>query len=164
MKKVTLYSLLVILSLAIITACVNKKDSEMQFKSTSSKTEHTEHQAESAPSIKTGVFVNLNTIENPLFNKDIKDLLEITLDSLANKNQKEFRSVFADEESANAYMYLYGKDYAFEEIGTVEEDHEGRIVIEIRGRVVSDNVVATPNSFYYFVKGKQNKWSLGAID
>jgi hypothetical protein len=164
MKKLILYTLLIILSWGVVTACGNEKDSESQSGNNSPETEHTETQAESAPSIQTGVFIDLNSIDNPLFNKDIKVLLERTLDSLANKKEKEFRSVFADEETADAYMYLFGKDYAFEKIGTVEEDQEGRIVVEIRGKVVSDNEVTTPNSYYYFVKNKQDKWSLGSID
>ena len=164
MKKVVLHSLLLILSIGIITACGNITDSESQLENNTPKTEQTETQVESAPNIKTGVFIDLNSVDNPLFNKDIKVLLERTLDSLANKKEKEFRSVFADDGTADAHMYLFGNNYAFEEMGTVGEDQEGRIVVEIRGKVVSDNEVKTPNSFYYFVKSKQDKWRLGAID
>ncbi|SDM29773.1 hypothetical protein SAMN05428961_11317 [Paenibacillus sp. OK060] len=163
MKKIIIHTMVGVLSMGILSSCGNKSDSDA-VKNNATTTEQTEPQKENNTSIKTGVFVDLESIDNPLFNKDIKTLLQTTLNSLANKKEQEFRSVFKDEMTADAFMYLFGKDYVFDEIGTIEEDTEGRIVAEIKGKVVSDNEVTTPNSYYYFVKDKNEKWNLGSID
>lgn len=105
-----------------------------------------------------GVFVDLDEVNDPLFNEDIKKLLNTTLDSLANNKEEEYRNVFRDKKTANAYMYLLGKDYRFDEIGTIEEDNEGRIVVELRGKEKDDTGIKTPNAYYYFVKNDQNQF------
>lgn len=61
-------------------------------------------------------------------------------------------------------MYLFGRDYYFDTIGTVEQDKEGRVIVEIRGKVKDSGEIKEPNSFYYFMKDADNHWSLRAID
>lgn len=61
-------------------------------------------------------------------------------------------------------MYLFGKDYYFDTIGTVEQDKEGRVIVEIRGKVKDSGEIKEPNLFYYFMKDADNHWSLRAID
>ncbi|WP_379151126.1 hypothetical protein [Paenibacillus sp. sgz5001063] len=112
----------------------------------------------------TGVFIDLDTLEDPLFNDEIKLSLQSTLEGLAEKNEQLFRSAFVDEQTANAFMYLLGKEYRFDKVGTILKDNPGRIVVEVRGLVKDDSGVHEPNAYYYFVLSDQNKWALGAID
>ncbi|WP_431085782.1 hypothetical protein [Paenibacillus sp. 8b26] len=168
MNKLIIYTLVGILSIGILISCANKPDSTAQSATENSEIEKTENQQVNkqvdTEKFKTGLSVDLDTIRDPLFSDDIKRLLKTTLDSLANKQEKEFRNVFINEKTADAYMYLFGKDYYFNEIGKIEADQNGRVVVEIRGKVKDGTGIQTPNAYYYFVKNDQNQWSLGSID
>lgn len=186
MNKLIVYSLAGILTIGIMASCGDKSGTNAASPAVSAETEisaspQTTAQVTAQPTAQTadqpattpqpsqgafttGVFVDLDTIEDPLFNEEIKNLLSTTLEALANKKEEAFRSVFKDSQSADAFMYLFGRDYNFNTIGTVEQDKEGRVIVEIRGKVKDSGEIKEPSSFYYFMQDADNHWSLRAID
>ncbi|WP_438497799.1 hypothetical protein [Paenibacillus sp. IHBB 3054] len=182
MNKLIVYSLAGILTIGIIASCGDKSGTNAASPAVNAETEiSASPQATAQPTAQatdqpattpqpiqgtftTGVFVDLDTLEDPLFNEEIKNLLNTTLEALANKKEEAFRSVFKDSQSADAFMYLFGRDYYFDTIGTVDQDKEGRVIVEIRGKVKDSGEIKEPNSFYYFMKDADNHWSLRAID
>lgn len=124
-----------------------------------------ENKTDNDQSFEAGVSIDLESVENPLFNKEIKALLQTALESMANKDEEGYRSVFGSKQSADAHMYLFGYGYHFDYLGTIEEDNSGRIVIEIRGKVKDEEGIRdTPNGYFYFIKNKEGHWILGTID
>ncbi|MDR6726221.1 hypothetical protein J2W91_004727 [Paenibacillus amylolyticus] len=74
------------LSLDLLIACGSTAVTEPQQESKST-TEQTEPQSESSNVLTSGVFIDLDSVNDPILNDDIKTLLKNTLDSLANKNE-----------------------------------------------------------------------------
>ncbi|GIP12158.1 MAG: hypothetical protein E7L01_04255 [Paenibacillus macerans] len=169
MNKVIFYTVTGIVTLGILTSCANGKNKDHVQEQNETQTIDTNtsqnQQTENNDSFQTGVVIDFDAIDNSLFNAEIKTLLKTTLEAMANKDEESYRSVFRDTQSADTYMYLFGKDYYYDYLGTIEQDRSGRIVVEVRGKVKDDHGIReTPNGFFYFIKNKEGHWVLGAID
>lgn len=113
---------------------------------------------------KAGVFVDLDDINDTLFNEKIKNSLNILMNALVNKNEEEFKSAFADIQSAEAHNFMLGKDYSFDKINTIEQDQAGRTIVSIVVTVKEGSDIQEHNLFFYFVKDDQGGWGLKTID
>lgn len=105
MNKLIVYSLAGILTIGIMASCGDKSGTNAASPAVSAETEisaapqataqptaHATDQPVTTPqpsqgTFTTGVFLELDTIEDPLFNEEIKNLLNTTLEALANKRR-----------------------------------------------------------------------------
>lgn len=175
MNKLIVYTVTGIAALGILTSCAQEsKNTDLQGKNEVPSTSTTDPQnqqpkEENTDSFKTGVFVDLDAVDDPLFNDEIKALMKTTLEALANKDEQAFRSVFIDEQAADAFMYLFGRDYYFDHFERIEIDedygkYDGRITVYVTGKVRYDGEIQEPNSAYAFIQDKNKHWKLGGID
>lgn len=181
MKKAIVYSLAGILTAGIMVSCSANSvpSNEPQPTTQSSAQPAAEKSAQATPAASpvstsppspedftTGVFVDLDRFDNPLLTKEIKSLMNTTLDALAHKKEDAFRSVFKDEHTADVFMYLFGNDYSFDTIGNVEQDTKGRVVVQIIGKFKDKDgtEIKDFSPSYYFLKDANNVWSLQVID
>ncbi|MED4957620.1 hypothetical protein GNQ08_26085 [Paenibacillus macerans] len=170
MNKLIVYTVTAIAALGILTSCAQEsKNADLQRQSEVPSTstaapQNQQMEEKNTDSFKTGVFVDLDAMDDPLFNDEIKALLKTTLESLANKDEQGFRSVFQDEQVADAYMYLFGRDYYFDKYEGIEKDNSNRIVVNVTGKDRYDGEIHNPNSAYYFIQDKSGQWKLGVID
>lgn len=158
----------IVLVVIIMSGCTNNEENDtlpnVQADSTSTPLVTISPSVTPEDVFETGVIIDLDAVEDPLFNDEIKHSLQSTLEGLTEKNEQLFRSAFVDEQTANAFMYLLGNEYRFDKIGIISKDDAGRVVVEVRGQVKDDSGVHEPNAYYYFVLSDHNKWALGAID
>ncbi|QWU16521.1 hypothetical protein SAMN04487895_107139 [Paenibacillus sophorae] len=164
MKKMMMYGSTLLLAAVLMTSCANNSDNGIQEESSAPSASPVSVQDEPTNSFKAGVFVNVENGNEPLLNEEIKRLLQTALTSMANKDTEAFRSVFADDRSSDAQLHLLNSDYAFYQLGTVQQDHANRIVVEIIGKAKQDTGVTDKYLYFYFVKNAQGQWFLGAID
>ncbi|WP_155986867.1 hypothetical protein [Paenibacillus durus] len=153
-----------LLAAVLITSCTKSSDTGIQEASSAPSVSPASVQDGSVNSFKAGVFVNIENSSHPLLNEEIKRLLQTALTSMADKDTKGFRSVFADDRSGSAQLYLLNRDYAFDQLGTVRQDHANRIEVQIIGKVKQDAGVSDQYLYFYFVKNAQGQWFLGSID
>jgi len=113
-----------------------------------------------------GVHVDWNRWNDPLVNADIREDLQTALNALAAKDEDRFRSAFISESAADAFAMMLENDYRFDEIGTVQEDGAGRIVVEVQGEAIYENRVQIESfhHLYYFKKDEEGRWRLAVID
>ncbi|MFM9280283.1 hypothetical protein [Paenibacillus jiagnxiensis] len=166
MKKVIIYAIACVLTLGVMTSCTDNIGNENTNSSppaTNQKLTPNE-QIQETESFEPGVFIDFDTISNPLITDDIKSQLKTVLEALANKDEVLFRSQWRSEGGADYFMFLLDREYSFEDIGTVEEDQSGRIVIQVKGLFKDSTGTDDYLDYYYFVKDKNNNWQLGTID
>lgn len=113
---------------------------------------------------RSGVFIDLQDVNDNLFNEEIKNSLSILMEALVNKNEQEFKKAFADNQSAEAHNFMLGKDYSFDKINTIEQDSAGRTIVSMVVKVKDDSDIQEHNLFFYFVKNDQGSWGLKTID
>ncbi|MFD1773822.1 hypothetical protein [Paenibacillus rhizophilus] len=164
MKKMIVYGFALLSAAVLMTSCAKNSDTGIQGESSAPSASPSSVQDESPSSLKAGVFVNVENSSEPLLNEEIKRLLQTALTSMANKDTEAFRSVFADDRSSDAQLHLLNSDYAFNQLGTVQQDHANRIVVEIIGKAKQDIGITDTYLYFYFVKNAQGQWFLGAID
>lgn len=113
---------------------------------------------------KAGIFIDLNDIKDANFNEEIKNSLNILMGALVNKNEEEFRSAFATNQSADAHNFMLGKDYSFDKINSIEQDSAGRTIVSLEVKVKDGSDIREHNLSFYFVKDDQGEWGLRTID
>ncbi|AHV95185.1 hypothetical protein [Paenibacillus sabinae] len=163
MRKWFLSGFAGLLAAVILTSCAKNDVTGIQESSGPSPSS-TPVQKESSEFFKAGVFVNVGDSSEPLLNQEIKSRLKTVLTSMANKDAEAFRSVFTDDRSGSAQLYLLNRDYAFNQLGTVRQDYANRIEVQVIGKVMQDAVITDQYLYFYFVKNAKGHWYLGAID
>ncbi|MFB9324705.1 copper amine oxidase N-terminal domain-containing protein [Paenibacillus aurantiacus] len=117
------------------------------------------------PAFAPGVFIDWESANDPILNDVIKENLQNTLKSMANKDQAAFKSVFIQNTASSAFLYLLDNEYRFESLGEVRDNGEGRIEVPVAGKVKnSEGTVKTTNLIFYYMKNKQGEWRLASID
>ncbi|MGZ7439966.1 hypothetical protein [Paenibacillus sp. TH7-28] len=170
MNKLIVYTVTAIAALGILTSCArDSKNADLQGQNevpTTSTTvpQNQQSKEENTDSFKTGVFVDFDALDDPLYTEEIRSLMKTTLEALANKDEKEFRSVYYSEPSeAILEDYLLGRDYRFESLEGISKDHD-RLIVRVKTKARMESEVFERTEDYWLVKDKSGQWKLGAID
>lgn len=97
-------------------------------------------------------------------NEQITNSLNAVMKALVNNNEKEFKSAFANDQSADAHGFMLGKEYSFDKLISVEDDSAGRTVVTLEVKVKDGSDVKVDNLSFYFVKDDAGNWGLRTID
>ncbi|GAA0135177.1 hypothetical protein YSY43_20170 [Paenibacillus sp. YSY-4.3] len=111
-----------------------------------------------------GVFIDWDSVNEPLMNEQIKTVLKETLEALTNKDKEELKNQFIDAETMEANMHGFDNIATYDEINSLEEDRSGRISVVVLGTVLLDNNITEKSKIFYFNKNDKGDWRLVAID
>ncbi|MEK4853358.1 hypothetical protein NST04_26125 [Paenibacillus sp. FSL H7-0756] len=153
------------LIIGILAGCAGNPNATPKQAATSQKTQPSAPQ--SSPdqgNFKTGIFVELSDVNDTKLNEQITDSLNAVMNALVNNNEEEFRSAFANNQSADAHSFMLGKEYSFEKLMSVEEDSAGRTVVTLEVKVKDGSDIKENHLSFYFVKDDTGNWGLRTID
>ncbi|OMF92571.1 hypothetical protein [Paenibacillus sp. FSL R7-0337] len=153
------------LIIGILAGCAGNPNATPKQATTSQDTQPSAPQSSSDQSnFKTGIFVELSDVNDAKLNEQIRNSLNAVMNALVNNNEEEFRSAFANNQSADAHGFMLGKEYSFDKINSVEEDSAGRTVVSLEVKVKDGTTIKVNNLSFYFVKDDTGKWGLRTID
>ncbi|CAM4212565.1 MAG: hypothetical protein E7L01_04240 [Paenibacillus macerans] len=167
MNKLIIYSVTVIVTLGILTSCSNESNkdhlqeqNETQFIGANASQNQ---QVENDDSFQTGVFVDFDALDDPLYTEEIKSLMKTTLEALANKDEQALRRIYYREDSEGISEYFFDRDYSFESLEGITKDHD-RLIVRVKTKARMESEVFERSEDYWLVKDKSGQWKLGAID
>lgn len=111
-----------------------------------------------------GVFIDWDSINEPLMNEQIKTVLKETLEALSEKDEEKFKNQFIDAVTLEDSIYVFDTIARFDQINNLEEDWRGRISVEVVGTALLDNNIIEYGKIFYFNKNDKGDWKLVAID
>ncbi|WP_019638924.1 hypothetical protein [Paenibacillus fonticola] len=152
----------------VLSGCGNTTNTAPNSSSTPITKERTnsvqENAENSAIDFTPGVFIDWDSVNEPLMNEQIKTVLKETLEALVNKDREKFKNQFIDAVTLEDSMYVFDTIATFDQIDSLEEDRSGRISVGVLGTALQDNNIIKYAKFFYFNKDDQGNWKLVAID
>lgn len=167
MKTINL-SITAVFIIGLLSGCGNTTNTALNSSPTpftQEKTNSVQENAEnSAIDFTPGVFIDWDSVNEPLMNEQIKTSLKETLEALSDKDEEKFKNQFIDAETIEANMYVFDTIATFDQIDSLEEDRSGRISVVIHGTALLDNNITEYAKIFYFNKNDKGDWRLVAID
>lgn len=152
------------LIIGILAGCAGNSDVSNKQDVTNQETQPSAPQSSDQSNFKTGIIVELSDVNDAKLNEQIKNSLNAVMNALVNNNEEEFRSAFANNQSADAHGFMLGKEYSFDKLNSVEEDSAGRTVVTLEVKVKDGSDVKVNNLSFYYVKDDTGNWGLRTID
>ncbi|GGA43460.1 hypothetical protein [Paenibacillus physcomitrellae] len=124
--------------------------------------------AASTASFKEGIFVDVQALDNPLVNQDIKGLLNKLMKAVVDRDKEAFAKLFPDSQTATYFDYQFegSPKFRFEQAGdgVIEQDAEGRVSIPVEGKVIREGQIYDFFWLVYFNRIDPDGWKLIALD
>ncbi|WP_340021298.1 hypothetical protein MHI24_20100 [Paenibacillus sp. FSL K6-1096] len=153
------------LIIGILAGCAGNSNDTPKQEATSQDTQPSApHSSPDQDDFKTGIFIELSDVNDTKLNEQITNSLNAVMKALVNNNEKEFKSAFANDQSADAHGFMLGKEYSFDKLISVEDDSAGRTVVTLEVKVKDGSDVKVDNLSFYFVKDDAGNWGLRTID
>jgi len=160
-----------LLLVGALTACgTNQKTNEIPLETpathaekTTSKTNNLEGQDSST--FDAGVHVDWEAVSSPLWNQDIKDKLEATLEAITQKDLKKLNETIALEASGRFDYMIQEHEYNFKKVSEVLKDGRQVLVSIDHDLTFPDGEILKEKGYtYYFEEDEEGQWQLVAID
>ncbi|MCQ4085937.1 hypothetical protein [Saccharibacillus sp. JS10] len=172
MKKIISMIIITLLAISVLVACENKSEPESQEvvaaqaqePASTQEAAPASEEPKKEPTIHTGVHVDWDAVNSPLWNEDIENKLKATLNAIAEQDDKKLNEEIIPD-SNGAFDYILQNQYDFKKVSDVREDH-GKVLVKVDHDVLmpgSDEIQSGGN-YYYFEKDADDQWQLVAID
>lgn len=122
--------------------------------------------AESSVDYTREIAFDIDAIQDPLVNEEIKTSLRDALEGIVNEDQEQFNRAFTTAELAkvNGNGFITGGGITFTGVDYISEQSSGRVVMNVNYTRKTEDGEQTYSPNYWFMQNKEGIWGLVTID
>ncbi|MEJ8302779.1 hypothetical protein [Saccharibacillus sacchari] len=156
----------------IVSACTDRSTQTQPAtaSSTTAKTESADTPSNEAPTenndapeMTSGVNVDRDRIDSPLWNEEMREQLEVVLQATVDKDAEAFNSGLGPD-AQGVFDYMLENEYDFQQVSSIHEEY-GKVLVQV------DSVLELPGEApkpytctFYFEQDQAGEWRIVSID
>lgn len=156
----------------IVSACADRspETEPSTASSTSAKTENTETQLtetpvenNDTPERSSGVHVDWEDIDSPLWNEEMREKLEPVLHAIADKDAEALNNGLGPD-AQGVFDYMLQNEYDFRKISSIHKEY-GKVLVQVDSLLGLKGEAPKPyNCTFYFEQDEAGEWRIVSID
>ncbi|CAM4006553.1 hypothetical protein [Saccharibacillus endophyticus] len=156
----------------IVSACADPsfETEPSTASSTSDTTEKTEKQLNetplannNTPEMTSGVNIDWDDIDSPLWNEEMREELETVLHAIVDKDAEALNKGLGPDVQG-VFDYMLQNEYDFQEVSSIHEEY-GKVLVQVGSILGLEGETPKPyNCTFYFEQDETGEWRIVSID